>query len=204
MSMDCGEDNQLPGRSAITRYHGKYAGIVTDNGAPPSGTHRGQVTANVPGILEETADGTSNQPLKVFAAPGLPPGFFFVPEVDDTIWVEFVNGDINYPIWTGVWYAADAAPQTVDGQAPTQDQKIIRTKAGFVIQIDDTSGSEKLVVKDKTNSTTITLDSNGAAITADNGVTITCGQCSLSLSSSQIQLKSSGATLTISSTVAVS
>jgi uncharacterized protein involved in type VI secretion and phage assembly len=203
--MDWGEDdNQSCGRPAIARYHGKYAGVVTDNGPPSSGSHRGQVSADVPGILEETSDGSSNQPLKVLAAPAFPPGFFFVPEVGDTIWVEFVNGDINYPIWTGVWYAADAAPKTADDQAPTQDQKVIRTKAGFVLEFDDTSGGEKLVVKDKTNSTTITLDSNGVAIVADKGVTITCGQCSLSLSSSQIQLKGPGATLTVSSSVEVS
>jgi uncharacterized protein involved in type VI secretion and phage assembly len=204
MTMDGGEDFQPLGRPTIARYHGKYAGVVTDNGPPPSGAHRGQVTADVPGILEETADGSSNQALKVFAAPALPPGFFFVPEVGDTIWVEFVNGDINYPIWTGVWYAAGAAPQTADDSAPTQDQKIIRTKAGFTLEFDGTSGAEKLVVKDKTNSTTITLDSNGVAIAADHGVTITCGQCSLSLSSSQIQLTGSGATLTVSSSVQVS
>ena len=66
------DDNQSCGRPAIARYHGKYAGVVTDNGPPSSGSHRGQVSADVPGILEETSDGSSNQPLKVFAAPAFP------------------------------------------------------------------------------------------------------------------------------------
>jgi uncharacterized protein involved in type VI secretion and phage assembly len=198
------DENENLGRPAVARYSGKFAGVVTDNGPPSSGAHRGQVTANVPGILEETPDGSGSQPLKVFAAPALPPGFFFTPEVGDTIWVEFVNGDINFPIWTGVWYAADASPQTADDAAPTKDQKIIRTKSGFVLQFDDTSGGEKLVIKDKTNQTTITLDSNGVTVAANNGVTISCGQCSFTLSSSQIQLKGAGATLTVSSSVDVS
>ena len=52
--------------------------------------------------------------------------------------IVFVNGDINVPIWTAVWYPADATPKTVSGDAPTLDQKIIRTRSGQVIQLDDT------------------------------------------------------------------
>jgi len=220
-----GSDDARYGRELADRYFGKYAGVVADNGPPDSGTHRGEVLVTVPGILEETADGSGSQPLKVRAAPGLLPGFFFVPAQNDNVWVEFVNGDINFPIWTAVWYPQDATPKTADGDAPTQDQKIIRTKSGHVIEFDDTSGSEQIVISHGTQKAILTFDKDGITITSEkaialnfkpssgtgasltideNGVTATCGQSSLTLDSSQIALSRPDVTLKVASTVDVS
>lgn len=200
------------------RYYGKYAGLVTDNSAPSSGSHLGQVKVKVPGILEETPDGNGHQPIEVLAAPAFLPGFFFVPEVEAPVWVEFVAGDINHPIWTGVWYPEDATPKAIDagapkqaGSAPTLDQKIIRTRSGHVIQLDDADGGEQLVVKDEKNGNAITFSASGITIedatnknkiTFDaNGITLKCGDDNqITLTSSQIQMKTSGVTVTIDST----
>jgi Type VI secretion system/phage-baseplate injector OB domain len=223
--MDQSGDRMRYGQATETRHYGKYAGVVADNGPPPSGSHRGEILVNVPGILEETPDGDGNQPIQVTAAPAFLPGYFFVPNVNDTVWVEFVDGDINHPIWSGVWYPRDKTPVTVDGDAPTLDQKIIRTRSGQVIQLDDTSGSQQLVIKDEVHKATITFDGNGITITSptaltlnfkpdggtaatltldSNGVTATCGQSSLTVSDSQIVLSRPAVSLTVASTVDVS
>jgi len=189
------EDDARYGQQQPRRYYGKYAGLVTENGPPSSGSHRGQVKVKVPGILEETADGNGSQPIEVLAAPAFLPGFFFVPEEQDPVWVEFVAGDINFPIWTGVWYPEDATPSTVGGDAPTLDQKVIRTKSGHVIQLDDTSGSEQLVIKDETNGNIITLDQNGVKIeaTASGGsVTLMFGQTTVTLKGDSFEIEQGG------------
>lgn len=226
MSMPADQDDPRYGQFAPRRYLGKYAGLVTANDPPASGDHRGQVTVKVPGILEETPDGDDHQPIEVLAAPAFLPGFFFVPEVDDPVWVEFVAGDINYPIWTGVWYPQDATPHTFDDNAPTRTQRVIRTKSGHVVQLDDTSGGERLVITDSANKNTITFDSSGAAVTSataitltykpqsgpstsvtidSNGVTITCASgASFSVTADNMTLKGSGATVAIGATVDVS
>lgn len=195
-------DKQRDGRRQEERHYGKYAGSVVDNGPPTSGAHRGEVVVTVPGILEETPDGSGNQPIKVLAAPAFLPGYFFVPEQDDRVWVEFVDGDLNYPIWTGVWYPQDATPNTTDSAAPTRDQKIIRTKSGLVVQLDDTSGSEQLVIKDEKNSNTITLDKNGVGINAASGanVTLTVGQSTVVVENNDITLTSGAARIKMGST----
>jgi uncharacterized protein involved in type VI secretion and phage assembly len=213
MSMTDADDNA----DQPQRHYGKYAGLVTDNAAPSSGSHLGQVKVKVLGILEETSDGNSHQPIEVLAAPAFLPGFFFVPEKDAPVWVEFVAGDINHPIWTGVWYPDDATPKAIDagqptqaGSAPTLDQKVIRTKSGQVIQLDDTDGSEQLVVKDEKNGNAVTFSSSGIAIedatnknkiTFDsNGITLKSGDDNqITITSSQIQMKTSGVTVTIDS-----
>jgi hypothetical protein len=195
---------------APRRYYGKYAGLVLDNAAQDGGAHRGQIKVKVPGILEEAPGGEGSQPIEVIAAPAFLPGFFFVPEVDAHVWVEFVAGDINHPIWTGAWYPNDAPPADSEGNAPDEHKKIIRTPSGQVLHLDDTSDGEKLVIlmiKDE-NKNTITMNKDGiviecqqqggtSTITMDtNGVKIEFSQSSLSLTSDTIELKSTNLNLT--------
>ena len=146
-----GLSEESPRTGAVQKYFGKYPALVLDNEVPQGeddyGEHRGELRVEIPGLLEETADGQGQQPLQVWAKPCLPSGFFFVPEVADQVWVEFVEGDINTPVWTGVWYPRDASPQTEDDQAPTRFQKIIRTAGGHVVQLDDSEDEQKIVIK---------------------------------------------------------
>jgi hypothetical protein len=147
----------------VKKFYGKYPGWVVDNKPPEDGPHRGELLVKVPGILEETADGEDNKPIEVMATPCFPPGFFFIPRVDDKVWVEFAAGDINQPIWTGVWYPSEATPQTVNEKQPTEDQKIIRTASGHVVQLDDTAGEEKIVITHK-GGATIQIDKDGSVM----------------------------------------
>jgi hypothetical protein len=160
---------------AVQKYYGKYPGLVLDN-APPSGSdHRGEVLVEVPGILEDDPGGKDQRPIQVVARPCFLPGFFFIPEKGAQVWVEFAAGDINTPIWTGVWYPKDKPPKTVDSKAPTLSQKVIRTVSGQVIQLDDSNGKEEIVIKDEKNDNTITLDANGITIkSAGKTISITC------------------------------
>lgn len=148
--------------------HGKYAGIVLENGPPEDADHRGELLVEVPGILEETTNGDGEQALQAVAKPCFLPGFFFVPDVGAHVWVEFAAGQIEHPIWTGVWYPVEATPPTSDDEPPTEFQKIIRTSTGHVIQLDDTDGEEKLVVLHKSQSV-IAVDKDGHIVVEHKG-----------------------------------
>lgn len=174
--------------NASKKYHGKHPGVVLSNDPPQNAPHRGELLVEVHGILEETPDGKSQRPIQVRAKPCFPPGFFFIPKKDDNVWVEFGAGDINNPIWTGVWYPKEKTPETVDAQAPTSFQKIIRTASGQVIQLDDSDGSEKLVVTDEKNKNTIIMDKNGIKLSVGDDVNITMDSTGITLNASTINL----------------
>lgn len=180
------EDNKQ--EYALKKYYGKYPGVVLGNDPPQNDPHRGELLVEVHGILEETPDGKSQRPIQVKAKPCFPPGFFFIPEQGDNVWVEFGAGDINNPIWTGVWYPKGKTPNTVDTQAPTKFQKVIRTVSGQVIQLDDSNGSEKLVITDEKNKNTIIMDKNGIKLAAGNNVNITMDSTGITLNANAVNL----------------
>lgn len=175
--------------NTVQKYYGKYPALVMENTVPEDesdyGEHRGELKVQIPGILEEDPESEGQQrALQVRAKPCLHSGFFVIPEAEAQVWVEFVEGDINTPVWTGVWYPRDEAPDTIDDEAPTEFQKIIRTASGHVIQLDDTEDDAKIVIK-HTMGSSILIDKDGhitvehtdgfkIELKADNTVEINC------------------------------
>jgi uncharacterized protein involved in type VI secretion and phage assembly len=82
------------------------------------------------------------------------------------VWVEFVAGDIDFPIWTGMWYPDDKSPGDVGGGRPTRFQKVVRTAAGHVVQLDDTKDKETVTVLHK-GGAQITIDEKGSVLVAN-------------------------------------
>lgn len=183
------------------KYYGKYPAVVKNTNPPQKGDHRGEILVEVHGLLEEDpSDGTGKKQRKiqVLAKPCFPPGFFFLPDPNDHVWVEFAAGEIDEPLWTGVWYPDKAQPKTPDGKSPTKDQRVLRTKFGHLVLLDDTSGKEKVVVQ--TNKNVITMDSKGTkiedqnnsnTITMDsNGLVLACGNSrKITVSSSTVKIE---------------
>ncbi len=85
-------------------------------------------------------------------------GFQFLPEVNDEVLIAFEQGDINQPYIIGsLWNGKDKPPQTA---SDAKDKRMIRTRSGHTIILDDTSGSEKIIIKDKTGNNTVQIDSS--------------------------------------------
>jgi uncharacterized protein involved in type VI secretion and phage assembly len=148
--------------------YGKYRGIVTDNQDPDQ---QGRIKAKVPALFsdEETGWAMASVP---YANAGH--GFFFLPEVNDTVWIEFEAGDPSRPIWTGCWWTNNNAPQS------DPKVKVIETAGGLHLLMDDTG--QKIEIKDS-NGNTITLSSSGIELArggmkieiTDNNVSVNDG-----------------------------
>jgi phage baseplate assembly protein V len=117
-------------------------------------------------------------------------GTFFHPEKDDEVLVAFVQGDMRQPVVLGGLYNGQDKPPTARTQ--DKDEKVIRTKAGHQITLDDTRGSEKIVIVDKTGKNSVVIDANA------NSITVTA-QGKLVLNGKGVEIKS-GAEMKIEAT----
>ncbi len=155
------------------RFYGKFRGFVVDNADPEN---LGRLKVKVPSLL-------GSDVVTGWALPCAPyggdadQGFLFIPEANAGVWVEFEQGDLEFPIWAGTFWSKpggdselpkpndDANDGTVEGSVqdpPTR--KIIKTKAGHTIQFEDASGSEMIRIVEKINKNVITMDKNGIVI----------------------------------------
>lgn len=81
-----------------------------------------------------------------FAGSGV--GAYFLPAKGDEVLVTFEAGNMNAPYVIGaLWNGRDLPPVT--GEAPQQSVRVIKTKSGSLIRIDDTAGAEKIEISDK-------------------------------------------------------
>lgn len=150
-------------------YYGKYRGFVADNKDPEK---RARLRLRIPSVL---ATGVTNWALPCLPFGGLKDqGLFMVPEVDTQVWVEFEEGNIHCPIWTGTfWRSKGDAPKEAVKDKPTT--RLIKTPSGHLLQFDDEEGEEKILLSHKANATleiddkgTITLtDAKKSSITLD-------------------------------------
>lgn len=84
--------------------YGKYRAQVVDRDDPEG---RGRINVEVPTLTA----GPGGQ-VTGWAMACLPPGYLALPDVGDTVWVEFEEGDIDRPLWTGCAWPGPADPRS--------------------------------------------------------------------------------------------
>lgn len=115
------------------------------------------------------------KPLESNWAPVLSPsaggkrGFFYIPEVNDMVLVAFEFGDPQRPFVIGSMWDKKSLPpkkssEVNDGSNITQ--RIITSRSGHTIVLDDSSGQESILIQDKSQKNLIKID------TAKNAITI--------------------------------
>lgn len=148
------------------RYYGKYRGFVTDNKDPEG---RGRIRLQIPTVL---GDVTSQWALPCFPFGGAKNlGFFAVPPVDAQVLVEFLEGDISSPIWTGTfWRESEEVPEECKPDEPSV--KLIKTDSGHVFLFEDKSGEEMVLLKSMAEAQLEMNPKGGLQLTDQKGATV--------------------------------
>jgi uncharacterized protein involved in type VI secretion and phage assembly len=114
-----------------------------------------------------------------------------LPEVDDEVLVAFEQGDMNFPYILGaLWNGIDKPPITnEDGK---NNQRVIKSRSGHKIVLDDTEGNEQIIIQDKTGKNKIVINSkeNKMNIQVEKDLTIeTKGKIILKSSEDDISIE---------------
>jgi len=152
---------------SIRQIYGIFRAVVADVNDPKK---LDRVRVRVPEILGGVV--TDWVWPKVVA-----PGWSWKPRVNEPVWVQFENGDIDRPLYCGCWYPATDGKSTVpdESQAEYPFHRMIKTPdghkiefkdldpedensahyvritsaGGHVIELMDTKDSEKVTIKSK-------------------------------------------------------
>ncbi|HEX4292990.1 MAG TPA: phage baseplate assembly protein V [Rhizomicrobium sp.] len=146
---------------------GKYRGMVMNNIDP---MQLGRLMVQVPdatGLLPST-----------WAMPCLPmagkqSGIWALPQVGSGVWVEFEQGDIDYPIWTGCWYGTAAeVPSLALAAIPGQPNIVLQTGGQTTLMLSDTPGPTGGILLKTSSGASIMINDIGITITNGKGATI--------------------------------
>jgi len=172
-------DERVPGGLG-GRFYGLYPARVTDIKDPDS---QGRVKVALPWAADAAGGGRYEAWARLATLMGgNNRGSWFVPDVEDEVLVGFEAGDPRRPYVVGsLWNGKDAPPESMDG-AGRNAKKVLRSRNGVVITLDDTDGQEtltletpggqKVTLKDGPGSIEV-KDSNGNSLKMEtSGITV--------------------------------
>jgi hypothetical protein len=158
--------NQTP-----ARFYGKYRGTVINNIDP---LQIGRIQVSVPDV--SVIPGSWAMPCLPIA--GKQEGVFMVPQLGAGVWVEFEQGNPDYPIWVGgFWGSAAEVPALalVPPAIPPGQNIVVQTTAQNTLVLSDsppTPVSGGIVLKSTTGAMIVVNDS-GIYIQNGKGASIT-------------------------------
>ena len=147
--------------------HGVVIGLVDDLD-DPDGLSRVRVT------FPHLADQPSNWARLALPMAGSGRGTFFRPEKGDEVLVVCEHGDIRQPYVIGsLWSAVDKPPDGT-GAAADNNVRVIVSRSGHRITLDDTAGSEHIEILDHSGKQAVVIDGSSITVRAGAGdVTVT-------------------------------
>ncbi|PCI98171.1 MAG: baseplate assembly protein [Alphaproteobacteria bacterium] len=153
--------------SEAKRFYGKYRGTVVNNIDP---LQTGRVMVQAPDVLGLNI---SSWAMPCFPVSGIQSGCFAVPQIGTGVWVEFEQGNPDYPIWTGCYYKTAAeVPVLALAAPPGVDNMVMQTTGQNSFMINDTPGPTGGILLKTTTGALISINDVGITISNGKGASI--------------------------------
>jgi uncharacterized protein involved in type VI secretion and phage assembly len=151
----------------VNNHYGKYRGIVMENIDP---MQMGRLMVQIPDV-SNVIPSTWAMPCVPFA--GIQSGFFAVPEIGSGVWIEFEQGNPDYPIWVGCYWASAAdVPALALAAPPALQQVVIQTTEQNMLLISDVPGPTGGIMLKTSAGAFISISDIGVTISNGQGATI--------------------------------
>lgn len=145
-------------------FLGKFRGTVISNVDPML---MGRLLVQVPDVM---GVGISSWAMPCVPFAGINSGFFAVPILGSGVWVEFEQGDPDYPIWVGCFWGSAAELPLLANTAPAPTPAVtIQTPLKNGLQIADGLGPFGVGGITLQSATGATIAVNDAGIIINNG-----------------------------------
>lgn len=153
--------------SETNKFFGKYRGTVLQNIDPEQRARIQVAVPDVGGVLPST------WAMPCVPVAGKAMGTFMVPQVGAGVWIEFEQGDPEYPIWTGgFWGLAAEVPVLALAGNPASPSMVFQTGLQNTLSISDVPGPTGGIMLKSTTGAMIVVNDIGITISNGKGATI--------------------------------
>jgi uncharacterized protein involved in type VI secretion and phage assembly len=152
---------------ADRKFLGKYRATVVNN-VDPMQLARLQVIA--PDVSNLTP---TTWAMPCFPVAGKQMGAYLIPQVGSGVWVEFEQGDPDYPIWTGCYYGTAAeVPALALAGNPASPNLVLQSTAQNSLVISDLPGPTGGIMLKSTTGATIIVNDTGIYLQNGKGASL--------------------------------
>jgi len=117
------------------KYYGKYRGTVINNLDPE------QIGRLMIGVADTGGPIPSTWAMPCFPISGKQMGAYMIPQIGAGVWVEYEQGDTDFPIWSGCWYGSAAeVPALALAGNPASPNIVLQTGLQNSLVISDLPG----------------------------------------------------------------
>jgi hypothetical protein len=157
------------------RYYSIYQGFVVEN-EDPSVLCRLKV--KVPAVHGDNELANYAYPKGIPAQAGS--GLYFVPAVDEAVWIEFVEGDPEFPVWSYGWWGSG---EKVSGAKKDNSLIVFQSPNGQRIELNESEN--RVTIKQKDGSL-VKISGDEVHLEQKDGFTVTMSSSDLQLNGSSL------------------
>ncbi len=157
---------EIATQGALQRFYGKYRAICVNNIDP---MQIGRIQVLVPDVSGAVP---TSWAMPCFPVTGIQNGVFTVPPVGAGVWVEFEQGNPDFPIWVGGYYSAADVPALARAVPPGLSGLTFQTTLQNGISISDTPGPTGGILIKTATGAMISVSDVGIVISNGKGATI--------------------------------
>lgn len=150
------------------KYFGKYRGTVLNNLDPLQMGRILVIVPDVSGLLP------SSWAMPCFPITGKQMGAYWIPQIGSGVWVEFEQGNPDYPIWVGGFFgiAAEVPALALAGN-PVSPSIVLQTSLQNCLVISDLPGPTGGIMLKSTAGATLIVNDTGIYIQNGKGASLT-------------------------------
>ncbi len=147
-------------------YYGKFRGTVLNNTDP---LLQGRLQLQVPDVYGLTPSGWA-LPCVPVAGPQM--GWYALPPIGASVWVEFEHGDPRFPIWVGGRWDTGEIPSEAVAIPAAIPHFLMRTTAGLTFELSDLPGPTGGIVMKTASGASIVVNDTSISISTGKGASI--------------------------------
>jgi uncharacterized protein involved in type VI secretion and phage assembly len=150
------------------KFFGKYRGTVLQNLDPMQLGRIQVIVPDVSGLLP------TSWAMPCFPLTGKQMGAYWVPQIGSGVWVEFEQGNPDYPIWVGGFYgiAAEVPALALAGN-PVSPSILLQTSLQNCLVISDLPGPTGGIMLKSATGATLIVNDTGIYLQNGKGASLT-------------------------------